>query len=72
MKSKNWQEMKNMSQAELNVKLGDFQEKIFKLKFRHSVSPTGKSGMEIRNLRKDIARVKTLLEWHKKESKQTK
>jgi len=60
MKSKNWNEMKSLSSAELNVKLVDFQDKLFKLKFRHSAAPL-KNGLEIRNLRRNVARVKTLL-----------
>ena len=66
MKSKNWNEMKNMSVAELDVKLADFKDKLFKLKFRHSASPL-KNGLELRTLRRNIARVKTLLA-QKKES----
>lgn len=67
MKSKNWQEMKNMSDAELNAKLNDMQDRIFKLKFRHTTAPV-KNPLEIRSLRRDIARVKTLLA-QKNESK---
>ena len=67
MKSKNWQEMKNMSDAELNAKLKDMQDRIFSLKFRHTTAPV-KNPLEIRNLRRNIARVKTLLA-QKKESK---
>ncbi|MDR2426068.1 MAG: 50S ribosomal protein L29 [Endomicrobium sp.] len=60
MKSKNWQEMQNMSNAELAAKLNDMQDRIFKLKFRHTTAPV-KNPLEIRILRRDIARVKTLL-----------
>jgi len=60
MKSKVWNEMKNMSEAELSVKLAEFKDKIFKLKFRHSAAPL-KNGLEIRSLRRNIAKVKTLL-----------
>ena len=60
MKSKIWNEMKNMSDAELNAKLNDYQDKIFKLRFRHSTAPL-KNGLEIRTIRRDIARIKTLL-----------
>lgn len=67
MKSKNWQEMKNMSDAELNAKLNDMQDRIFRLKFRHTTAPV-KNPLEIRHLRRDIARVKTLLA-QKNESK---
>lgn len=67
MKSKNWNEMKSMSDSELKVKLNDMKDRMFKLKFRHSTAPL-KNGLEIRNLRRDIARVKTLLA-QKNESK---
>jgi len=66
MKKNNWNEMKTMSDVELNSKLADFQDKLFKLKFRHSTAPL-KNGLEIRNLRKDVARVKTLLAQKKKQ-----
>ncbi|AKL98680.1 50S ribosomal protein L29 [Endomicrobium proavitum] len=67
MKSKNWQETKNMSEAELKAKLGDLQDKLFKLKFRHTTAPV-KNPLEIRSIRRNIARIKTLLA-QKKESK---
>jgi large subunit ribosomal protein L29 len=60
MKSKNWNEMKNMTDVELNAKLSELQDKLFKLKFRHAVTPL-KNSLEIREVRKDIARIKTLL-----------
>jgi large subunit ribosomal protein L29 len=60
MKSKNWNEIKNLSDVELNAKLSDLKDKIFKLKFRHSTAPL-KNGLEIRGIRRDIARIKTLL-----------
>ncbi len=52
--------MKNMSDAELNVKLNDMQDRMFKLKFRHTTAPV-KNPLEIRELRRDIARMKTLI-----------
>jgi len=66
MKSKNWQEMRSMSDAELNAKLNDMQDRIFRLKFRHTTAPV-KNPLEIRSLRRDIARVKTLLAQKKAE-----
>ncbi|GHT49583.1 hypothetical protein AGMMS50233_01040 [Endomicrobiia bacterium] len=66
MKSKNWSEMKNMTDVELNTKLNELQDKFFKLKFRNSVTPL-KNPLEIREMRKDIARIKTLIT-QKKES----
>jgi large subunit ribosomal protein L29 len=60
MKSKNWNEMKNMSFVELNAKLSELQDKIFRLRFCHSTVPI-KNPLEIREIRKDIARTKTLI-----------
>jgi large subunit ribosomal protein L29 len=60
MKSKNWNEIKNMSKVELNAKLSELQDKIFRLRFRHSAAPV-KNPLEIREVRKDVARIKTLI-----------
>ena len=65
MKQKNWQEIKSMSDAELNAKLVELEDKYFKLKFRNSTAPV-KNPLEIRELRKNIARIKTLLAEQKK------
>jgi large subunit ribosomal protein L29 len=69
MKSKNWNEMKNMSDVELSAKLGELQDKIFRLKFRHSTAPV-KNPLEIREIRRDIARVETLIAQRKKIKKE--
>ncbi|MBQ3835106.1 MAG: 50S ribosomal protein L29 [Elusimicrobia bacterium] len=65
MKQKNWQEIKSMSAAELNAKLTELEEKYYKLKFRNSAAPL-KNPLELREMRKNIARVKTLLAEQKK------
>jgi large subunit ribosomal protein L29 len=70
MKSKNWNEMKNMSSVELNLKLSELQDKIFRLRFRHSTAPV-KNPLEIRGIRKDIARTKTLIAQKKKIKKES-
>ncbi len=59
MKAKIWQEMKSLSMAELDARLRDEQEKYFRLKFRHASTPL-KNPMEIRNVRRLIARLKAL------------
>ncbi|MCA6085707.1 50S ribosomal protein L29 [Candidatus Endomicrobiellum agilis] len=64
MKSKNWNEIKNMSDVELRAELGELQDRIFRLRFRHSTSPV-KNPLEIRKIRRNIARVKTLINWKK-------
>jgi large subunit ribosomal protein L29 len=60
MKTKDWMEIKNLSEAEIIAKLADMQDKLFKLKFRNATSAI-KNPLEIRGLRKDVARLKTLL-----------
>lgn len=49
-----------MSEPELEAKLRESEEKLFRLKFKHSTTPL-KNGLEIRSLRRGIARYKTLL-----------
>jgi large subunit ribosomal protein L29 len=66
MKSKLWNELKHMTDVELNAKLAELQDKLFKLKFRHSTSPV-KNPLKIREIRRNIARIKTLIA--QKESK---
>jgi large subunit ribosomal protein L29 len=68
MKSKLWNDIKNMTDVELSSKLGELQDKLFKLKFRHSTAPV-KNPLEIREIRKNIARIKTFNKLQKKESK---
>lgn len=60
MKQKVWQEIRSLSDTELRAKLRDTEEQLFRLKFRHASSPI-KNPLEIRNLRRMIARLKTLL-----------
>ncbi|MDR0485590.1 MAG: 50S ribosomal protein L29 [Elusimicrobiota bacterium] len=60
MKTKERIESKSLSISELEAKLANMQSDLFKLKFRHSVSPV-KNPLSIRNLRRDIARIKTFL-----------
>jgi large subunit ribosomal protein L29 len=67
MKSKFWNDIKNMADVELNTKLSGLQDKLFKLKFRHSASPV-KNPLEIKEIRRNIARIKTFIA-QKKESK---
>jgi large subunit ribosomal protein L29 len=64
MKSKNWNEIKNMTNNELNSKLSELQDKFFKLKFRHSTVPV-KNPLEIRDIRRNIARIKTFIAQNK-------
>lgn len=65
MKSKNWIEVKNMTEVELSSKLSQIQDKLFGLKFRHKAAPI-KNPLEIRELRRDIAKIETLINQKKK------
>jgi large subunit ribosomal protein L29 len=53
-----------MSVAELQARLGEVQESHFRLQFRHASNPL-KNPMQIRQARREIARLKTVL--HQKE-----
>lgn len=67
MKKKIFEEWKSLSLAELESKLRETRQKLFELKFQHQVSPL-KNPLEIRNLRRNIARLLTLIKM-KKEAK---
>jgi large subunit ribosomal protein L29 len=60
MKGDDWKEIKSMTETELGVRLDGLQDRIFKLKFRNSVSVL-KNPLEIRETRRSIARIKTIL-----------
>jgi large subunit ribosomal protein L29 len=60
MKSENWNEIKNITNVELSSRLRELQDRLFKLKFRHSSVPL-KNPLEIRETRRIIARIKTLI-----------
>ena len=68
MKAKIWQEMKSLSPAELEVRLREEQEKYFRIKFRHASTPI-KNPMEIRTVRRIIARLKSLIKMNSAEVK---
>jgi large subunit ribosomal protein L29 len=60
MKLKEFREIKNYSKEELLAKLDELEKKYFEIKLKHKTVGI-KSPIEIRNLRRDIARIKTLL-----------
>jgi large subunit ribosomal protein L29 len=62
-------EAKNMSDIELNVSLVELQDKLFKLKFRHSSTGSIKNPLEIREMRRSIARIKTFIAQKKESNK---
>lgn len=52
------QDKGNLSATELKIELRDALEKRAKLEFKHNVAPL-KNPMELRHLRREIARLKT-------------
>ena len=53
-------EIKEQTKEELEAKLADIKKSIFNLKFQKAKGKL-ESPVKIRNLRKDVARIKTLL-----------
>lgn len=60
MKGKVWQELKSLSEVELEAKLRDTEEEMFRLRFKHASTPI-KNPLIIRSLKRNIAKIKTLL-----------
>lgn len=58
MKRKEKETKKNLSAQELRAELAQLREKQFKLRFKHRVTPLT-NPMELRSLRRNIARVET-------------
>ncbi|MCB4792634.1 MAG: 50S ribosomal protein L29 [Elusimicrobia bacterium] len=59
MKGKVWQEIKNLSDVELETKLRETEEELFRLRFRHSSTPL-KNPLLLRYLKRTIAKIRTL------------
>lgn len=55
---------KQASESELQQRLGKSQEQLFKLRFR-AVSAPVKNNMEIRHIRREIARINTFINQRK-------
>ena len=53
-------DIKNMSIKELNVKLNDLKESLFNFRFQKSLQQL-EHPQKLRHVKKDIARVKTLI-----------
>ncbi len=60
VKSMKVKEIRDMSEAELNKKLDDLKDELFNLRFR-SVTGQLDNPMRIKEVRKSIARIKTIL-----------
>ncbi|HJB40140.1 MAG TPA: 50S ribosomal protein L29 [Candidatus Ruthenibacterium avium] len=53
-------ELREMSAAELTKKLADLKEELFNLRFQHAINQLD-NPMRIEAVKKDIARVKTVM-----------
>ena len=53
-------DLKQMSEAELNSKLGELKQELFNLRFNHTTGQLS-NPMQINTCKKDIARIKTIL-----------
>lgn len=62
--------LKDFSETDLQARLNEDTVRLKKLEFAHAISPL-ENPMSIRNLRKDIARVKTQLKNRKLQSATT-
>ena len=53
-------EMRNLTDAELEQKLGEFKEELFNLRFQHATAQLN-NPMRIKEVRRIIARIKTIM-----------
>ncbi len=53
-------ELRELSGEELERKETDLKDQLFKLKFQHSLGQL-ENAMKLKNIKKDIARIKTML-----------
>ena len=56
----NAKEIRELSVAELNEKLADLKDELYKLRFQHAINQLD-NPMRITAVRKDIARVQTII-----------
>ena len=56
----NAKEIRELSVAELNEKLADLKDELYKLRFQHAINQLD-NPMRIAAVKKDIARVKTII-----------
>ena len=56
----NAKEIRELSVAELNEKLADLKDELYKLRFQHAINQL-ENPMRITAVKKDIARVQTVL-----------
>lgn len=60
MKSNDLMKIREMSDVELNKKLGDLKEELFTLRFQHAINQLD-NPMRLKAVRKEIAVVKTII-----------
>lgn len=53
-------EIKELSEEELRGKEEELKDQLFKLKFQHALGQL-ENAMKLKNIKKDIARIKTIL-----------
>ena len=53
-------DIRTLNNSELNSKVNDLREDYFKLKFKHGIRQLEDTS-KLKNLRKDIARIKTVI-----------
>ncbi|MDR1627542.1 MAG: 50S ribosomal protein L29 [Oscillospiraceae bacterium] len=61
-------EIKNMSSEDLGAKLSDFKSELLNLRFQLAINQL-ENPMRIKAVKKDVARIKTILNERNKESK---
>ncbi len=54
-------ELRELSEDELQTKERELADQLFKLRFQHTLGQL-ENAMKLRNIRRDIARIKTVLE----------
>ena len=60
MKSNDLMKIREMSDVELNKKLGDLKEELFHLRFQHAINQLD-NPMRLKAVRKEIAVIKTII-----------
>ena len=53
-------EIRELSDEELNIKESELKDQLFKLKFQHALGQL-ENAVKLKTVRKDIARIKTIL-----------
>jgi large subunit ribosomal protein L29 len=61
-------ELRELSEDELRRKEDELKDQLFKLKFQHALGQL-ENAMKLKSIKKDIARIKTILEENKEGKK---